>query len=147
MGAILTLEGGTTVSGGQLWVEYSGELDIETSGATLDGVTVTNDNAIDVGDITSGAILTLEGGTTVSGGTLWIGGGDTLTLNGATISGDTIEIYTSASGTVIAGDIDVTGPSTISDASLNNGNVTIEAGQTLTLDNVAVKRHRDHVRR
>jgi hypothetical protein len=69
-----------------------------------------------------------------------VGNGSTLTLNGATITDGTINDYTSVpSGAIIPGDIDITGSSTINGgASLNNGNVTIESGQALTLDDVTV---------
>ena len=41
-------------------------------------------------------------------------------------------------GTIIGGTIDVTGDSTIGSADLNNGDVTVASGVTLTLDNDTV---------
>ena len=97
--------------------------------------------------IESGQTLTLDNDT-VTGTTftdtdassiIQIDGNTTLTLDGATINGGTINDYsTDPSGSIIAGGIDVTGDSTISGASLNNGNVTIESGVILTLDNDTV---------
>ena len=38
-----------------------------SGGATLDGVHVTDNGAFDIGDVASGAILTLDDGTTITG--------------------------------------------------------------------------------
>jgi len=113
----------------------NGVLDAET-GAVLQHETVVNTGTIEVLALGS---LTLDQLTTVdnTSGTIAIDGSGTLTLNDAAINGGTINDYSppsSPSGSIIAGDIDVTGSSTISNAHLNNGNVTIESGQTLTLD-------------
>ena len=79
-GAVLTLDDDTTITGGQLGIQGSGKVDVETGsaghGATFDGVSVTNyaaNNAIDIGDTTLGAILTLDDNTIITGGTLKIG--------------------------------------------------------------------------
>ena len=61
-----------------------------------------------------------------------VDGHTTLTLNGATIENVAINDFTTSGG-IIAGDIKVTGSSTISGTHLNNGNVTIAGGQTLKL--------------
>ena len=79
-GAVLTLKGGTQIEGGAaasgtLQIDSTGELKV-TGAATLDSVTVTdgNDNlggsvpGIDV----SGAVLTLDDETLISGGTLTV---------------------------------------------------------------------------
>jgi hypothetical protein len=98
----LTLDDGTTISGGTLAIESGDTLDIEVGNngtygfdAKLHDVAVTNNGAIDVGT-TSGAILVLDDGTKVTGGTLTIGNGSTLTLNGATVHNTAI---TFAAGT------------------------------------------------
>ena len=81
----LTLVDGTSITGGDLTIGSVGVLDIEgpngpgsigNPDAILDGVTLTNDGAIDVGLTASGAFLALEDDTTISGGTLTIGGVD-----------------------------------------------------------------------
>ncbi len=64
-----------------------------------------------------------------------IDNGAILTLSGAIIDGGTINGPTDFS---FFSSIDVTGPSTISNASLNDGGVTIASGVTLTLDNDTV---------
>jgi hypothetical protein len=115
----LTLDDGTKIAGGQLTIGSFGVLDITYgaagAGATLDdGVSVGNSGIIQVDD------------------------GTTLTLNGAIIDGGAINDGTVAGGSVaLTGLIDVTGASTISDASLNNGKVTV-SGATLTLDSDTV---------
>ncbi len=100
-------------------------------------MTVTANHSL---EILAAGLLLLDQGTTVAnaGGTITVGGTATLVLNHATIDGGTINDYSTVSGSVVAGHIDVTGNSTISDASLNYGDVKIEQGITLTLDNVAV---------
>jgi hypothetical protein len=97
-GVVLALDDGTTINNGNLTIGktgvHSGTVDVEAGtdsslGATLDNVAVTDNGTIGVGLIASGAILTLEDGTTVTGGgtgTLTIGNGSTLTLVGAEIS-------------------------------------------------------------
>lgn len=102
-GAILMLDDGATIAGGNtgtLTVTAGNTLDIEKgtgsgqhSGATLDGVNVTDHGSIDVGDVASGAILTLDDGTVITGdeiGKLVIHSGDTLAIepqSGATLDG------------------------------------------------------------
>jgi fibronectin-binding autotransporter adhesin len=109
-GAILTLDGGTQINStdlGTLTIGSTGALDVETLGgstvstpdATIDGIIVTDGNAgggtytgIEIADATSGAILTLDGGTQINStddGTLMIGSTGTLdveTLGGSTVS-------------------------------------------------------------
>ena len=138
----LLLDGGTTVTGGTLliYVDFptsnvEGALEIGTGGATLDKVTVENNNILQIDD---GAILTLTGGAAIDGGA----------TNDGTVSG-TVLIPGSPPA---FGNIDVTGSSSVNgsiidnsngttttiDANLNNGYVTVEHGVTLTLDNVMV---------
>ena len=77
--ATLLLDDDTTVYGSgafgaTLTIGSAGELDVETGsggsgyGATLDGVNVIDNGAIDVDLMASGAILTLDDATTVTGG-------------------------------------------------------------------------------
>ncbi len=141
---------GATIDGGTVndySTEPSGSIiagDIDVIGdSTIKNAGLNNGNVA----IESGQTLTLDDDTVT--GTTFIGtdassiiqidGNTTLQLDGATINGGTINDYsTDPSGSIIAGDIDVTGDSTISGASLNNGNVTIESGVILTLDNDTV---------
>ena len=156
-GAIIQIDGGTTlkldgvtINGGTI-NDYSlavpsgnivaGNIDI-TGSSTISGVNLNH------GDVTveSGQTLTLDSDTvtgtsfTADGAIIQIDGGTTLTLNGVSITGGIINDYSVAapSGSIVAGDIDVTGSSAIHNASINHGDVTIEAGQTLTLDGVTV---------
>ena len=94
--------------------------------------------------VASGVTLTLDNDTvngttftdTASGATIQIDDGTVLTLTGgATINGGVINDGT-ASGTgqpAVFGSIDVIGPSTISNAFLSDGGVTIASGATLML--------------
>ncbi len=77
-GAVLTLEGGTQIEGGAsaagtLQIDSAGELKV-TGAATLDSVTVTDGNLGGVipGIDVSGAVLTLDDQTLISGGTLTV---------------------------------------------------------------------------
>ena len=138
----LLLDGGTTVTGGTLLIHVDfptsnveGAVEIGTGGATLDKVTVENNNILQIDD---GTILTLTGGAAIDGGTTNDG-----TVNGTVLTPGSPPVF---------GNIDVTGSSSINgsiidnsdgttttiDASLNNGYVTVERGVTLTLDNVMV---------
>ena len=89
--ATLILDDNSTITGGTLTIGSSGLFDVEhgangpNHGATLDGVSVTGDGALDVGNVSSGAILTLDGGTTVLvSGTLTINAGSTFDVDGGT---------------------------------------------------------------
>jgi hypothetical protein len=128
----LMLDGGTTVTGGTLLIHVGfpvgsieGTVEIGTGGATLDHVTVTNNNSLTIDD------------------------SNTLTLSHVTINGGIINAGTFSDG--LGGTIDVIGDSSINgitadngdgfttvNAILNNGEVTVESGVTLTLDNVTV---------
>ena len=132
----LLFDDGTTVSNGALTVGSLGTLEIGTRGATLNNVSVINENVI---EILAGSILTLDSGTTVAnfGATMKVDGTATLALNGAIIGGGTINDYSTVLSSIVAATIDVTGASTISGVILNNGGVTV-SGVTLTLDDDAV---------
>ena len=187
VGAV-TLNSGVAVNGGAISIASGATLDIENpvtgTGATLNGVDVMNSGTIQVDGPVAGTTtinLLLDGGTTVTGGTLLIhvhfptdsvegtveigtGGatldhvtvlnnnsmtvddGDTLTLSQVTINGGAI-----IDGTFdgVGGTIDVAGNSSINgttigtgdgaftvNAVLSNGGVTVESDVTLTLDNV-----------
>ncbi len=72
-GGTLTLENNAQIYGGgigTLTIESGGQLSITSTGATLDGVIVTDSNASDGIDVV--ATLTLNDGTIVSGGTLTV---------------------------------------------------------------------------
>ena len=143
--AVLTLQDGTSVFGhgaGTMTINAATSLDIEKgssgAGATLDDVSVTNDNAITVGATATGTVLTLDDGTKIangSGDTITISSGSTLTLSGATISGGIIDDGTLASGATIT----VSGSSTIENGTLDNGDVSVVgSGTVLTLTDETV---------
>jgi VCBS repeat-containing protein len=132
----LALSGSAALKSGVLG--NSGHINVSGTGNALDHETITNTGALEI--FALGA-LTLGQFTTVAnaGGVITVDGTGVLTLNGATINCGTINDYSSpAPGQIAAGNIDVVGSSTISHASLNFGNVTIESGQTLTLDHDTV---------
>ena len=96
--ATLILDDDSKIAGGTMTIGSSGLLDVEhgangpNHGAVLDGVAVTDNGALDIGDLGSGAILTLDGGTSVLfNGTLTINAGSMLDVDGGitTISGST----------------------------------------------------------
>jgi len=129
--ATLTLDDGTTIAGGTLSIGSGDTLDIEAgpnstslvNGGTLDGIAVTDNGALDIGDLTSGAILTLDDGTTVTGG-----GTGTLTINAHNTLD--IEAGPNASGLVNGGTLD--GVAVTDNGALDIGDVT--SGAILTLD-------------
>src|SRR6185437_13718563 len=157
---LLTIDGGDTlalsganINGGTINDFSAGT----TSGSVVAGdIDITGSSTIsnahlNKGDVTisANATLTLDGSTvtgtsfddSASGATIQVDGGaaNTLTLSGVHIDGGIINAFTSvSSGSVVAGDIDVTGSSTISNAHLNNGNVTLGGNVTLTLANDTV---------
>ena len=132
----LTFDDGTTIGGGELSINSGSALDIEVgpggqggaSGtgypdATLDGVSVANNGTINVDLAALGAILTLDDGATIEGGTLTIG---TSEGNGS----GTVDIE--------LGPNDVTDPDARFDGVTVNNYGVIEVGQsasaTLLLD-------------
>ena len=153
-GAILTLDDGTTITGngiGTLTINAYNTLDIEhgggegSGGATLDGVNVTDNGAIDVGDVNSGAILTLDDGTTITGngtGTLSINANNTLDVEhggnegsgGATLDG----VHVTDNGAIDIGDVNSGAILTLDDATTITGNgtgtLTVNANSTLDIE-------------
>ena len=117
-------------NGGTVKVE-SGEL-LKLDDVKVYGGTVTDNGTVEVtgfNAITSGANLNIG-----AGDQLTIDPTATLMINGATVTGGagaTINNGTSSSGGIIG----VQTSSTLSGLTIDNGNVTIAAGQTLTLDN------------
>ena len=158
-GSILTLGDGTSITDGNLTIGSNSTLDIESAGgATLDGVTVTGAtgptaSSIEVGaNTTSGSILTLDDGTSITDGRLTIGGNSTLdieSVGGATLDGVTVTGTTGPTASLIEVGTNTTSGSivTLDDGtSITNGNLAIAGGSTLgvessagaTLDNVTV---------
>jgi hypothetical protein len=170
-GAILTLDDGTTVTGGgtgMLTINAGNTLDIEAGangpnhGATLDGVAVTDNGALDIGEVASGALLTLDDGTTITGhgiGTLTIIAGNALEVEtgtsgpsyGATLDGvlvtdsGAIEIGATTSGAILTLDdgTSITGGGTLTIGSASgsgggSGELDIAAGPGATLDGVGI---------
>jgi hypothetical protein len=125
-GGVLTLNDGTVISGGAMTVEsIAGSTLVITAGSgteTLEGVPDV------VPDSPSGRGATLSGVTVTNNGVIEVSSA-TLTLSGTTINGGIVTDN---------GMVDVTGTSAIDSASINGGQVTVETGQTLTLDNDTV---------
>ena len=113
-GAILTLDGGTVIQG--------------TSGTSLGPIT--NAGTLEI----AGPATLLDDNLANSGAFVQVDDGQTLTLNGTTITSGTVNDYSSTLG----GTIDVTGNSAIKSANLNNGGVTVASGVTLILDGSTV---------
>jgi hypothetical protein len=98
--ATLLLDDNATITGsGTLTINGLGTLDVETGadgsgyGATLDGVYVVDTGSIEVGQTSTGAMLTLEDGTTISGdGTLTINAGSTLDIAKGDVTLDGIQV-------------------------------------------------------
>ena len=104
---------------------------VKLNGITLENGPLTIKDTVEV----AGAVTLLNDTVTNTSGTLQVDDGITLTLNGTTINGGTINDFSG----LVGGKIDVTGDSKIdSGATLNNGAVTVESGVTLTLDNMTV---------
>jgi hypothetical protein len=157
-GTVLALDDGTTITGGSLTIDfasadYHGTVDVEAGpngpvyGATLDGVSVTDSGALDIGDVTSGAILTLDDGTTVTGGgtgTLTIGSSGTLEIvnNGANTIGATLDdVQVNNSGTIQVGTPTFTFDPTLTldDGTVVSGGImTIESGDRLALNDATI---------
>ncbi len=144
---VLTLDGGTQIQGGgpfadrgTLTITSSGELQIIGAGAALDGVNVTDSNTSDGIDV-SGAILTLNDSTSISGGTLTVEsttgselqitagtGADGATPGGATL--DAVSVADNSTSTVTPG-IDVASGAVLH---LEGGTtITGVSGATMTL--------------
>ncbi len=163
--ATLLLDDGTSIENGNLTISGGSALNVTTSGATLDGVNVTGTNAtlpvaastIEVGTTTTtGTVLTLDDGTTITNGNLIIDTGNTLDIEsagGATLDGvnvtnsGTIQVdsqlvldgATINGGTVDdIGTLSVSASSEIENATVNGGgDLTVTSG-TLTLSDVTL---------
>ena len=134
----LDLTGSSVVKNGSLG--NAGTIKVSGTGNALHHETITANHMLEV---MAGAALLIDTGSAVAngGGTVTVDGTGTLTLDTATIGGGTINDYSVDAYThaIVAGEIDVTGASTINDnATLNKGGVTVEHDVTLTLDNVTV---------
>jgi hypothetical protein len=153
---MLMLDDDSAISGGSLSIGKAGLLDVETGadghghGATLDAVTVTDGGSIEVGEFSTDAILTVEDGTTISGGgTMSINAGSTLdVVNGTTtidLSGtitNTGVLEASSGGTLIiasninnaSGQLEATSGGTLEiQSEISGGSATIQGG-TLHFD-------------
>jgi hypothetical protein len=121
---VVTLED-TTITGGNLSMGGTGKLAIENGTSTLDGVAVTN-NEIQVDESISGAILVLNNGTSISGGSLTVGyQGEVEIGSGPITQGATFDNLTVDNWHNIQVDADAT--LTIADT------VTFQDGGTVTL--------------
>jgi len=154
--SVLTLES-TTITGGLL--SNSGTVHVETAtGATFDGVNIDNASGVIQVDTNQAppAKLTLDDGTTITGGTLTIGVAGTLEVSsdsGAALSDVNVEnsgavqvdldsmlalcVTTITGGELtIAGTLDATGTSAITDANITIADTgLVEAtGGVLTID-------------
>ena len=111
---------------------------IEATGGTFEIVlNATTVNAGTLSAAADGTLFLYGGPLTNTDGTIDVAG--TLQLQSTTITGGTINNFSLDDlDNVVAGTIDVTGNSTISGASLNNGDVTVATGTVLTLDNDTV---------
>ena len=129
------IKGGTISDLGKIEVKGSSKIDqnaiLNNGGVTVDAnQTLTLDN------------VTVNGTTftdTAAGATLTVDDGAKLTLSHVTIDGGTVNDGTAAGTNGKFGAIEIQASSRIDqNAILNNGGVTIDSGQTLTLDNVTV---------
>ena len=146
--AILTLDDDTLITGGTMTIGSSGTLDIVTGslgsgyGATLDGVTVTSSGAIDVDPtvqgLASGAILTLDDGASINGGTLTIGSADTVeVVYGSENVGATLDnVSVTNSGTIQVGNTTAGDPTlTLEDGTtINGGTLAIGSGDRVDIE-------------
>ena len=117
-------------SGGTVKIE-AGEL-LQLDDTKIYSGTITDNGTVEISGLdalSSSAHLNIG-----AGNQLTIDPTATLVINGATITGGTINDGTSGSG----GTIDVLGSSAITGASLNNGGVAIASGETLTLNDTTV---------
>ena len=120
---------GTVTLDAALTLDY-----VKLNGITLENGPLTIKDTVEV----AGAVTLLNDTVTNTGSTLQVDDGITLTLNGTTINGGTINDFSGLAG----GKIDITGASTIAgtsttDANLNgNGTGTVQLDAALTLDYV-----------
>jgi hypothetical protein len=134
--AQLTLDT-VTVSGTLITDNFSIELDNTVKlagGATIQDGPITNNGTLEVAGTATLLDDTLTN-TSATGSIIQIDDSQTLILSGTEIIGGTINDFSGELG----GTIDVTGSSKIDGgATLNNGAVTVEISQTLTLDDVTM---------
>ena len=147
-GAILTLDDGTTMNGGgsaALTIHAGSTLDVENGpnggGATLDDVHITDCGAFDIGDVASGAILTLQDDATIAGGgigTMTIHANNTVDVETSTNGGATLDgVQVTDNGACDIGDALDSGAILILDDGTTVsgcGTMTINAGNTLNVD-------------
>ena len=127
-GSVVQLEG-TTITDGTFTFTGGGTLEAKSGSSEISGVTnFTNDQLT----IDSGATLTFDGDT-ISGGTITVDDGGTLDLVGTKIVGATLTLI---SGAIL----DVSGGTSTIDTlkSVLSGTTTVEAGQTLVLQDELV---------
>ena len=148
-GNILTLAG-VAIEGGTINLLSNEEGDSNDGTINIAGSSTIDDASLNGGevDIAVGQVLTLDddtvNGVVVVGGSgsvIQIDDGATLTLTGGTVvTGCSINDGTTSDtdGQVPFGCIDVSGASTIGNSFLSNGEVSVEDGVTLTLNNVTV---------
>ena len=152
-----TLNGGLTLNNGTVKVEST---TLKLDDVTVSGTTITEETTGSLVQVDGSDTLTLEGHASIGGGaitnlgqiivagaatlsgdvvtnsgaTVTVDDTETLTLTGTTISGGTVNDYSSTAG----GIIDVTGATTLNGGlTLNNGTVKVES-TTLKLDDVTV---------
>ena len=130
---------GTTINDTDLTsvIQIADGKTLTLSGATINNGTVNDGGVAGTGTIHVTGNSTIDQGAVVNNGTVTIADTVTLTLNAATINSSTINDGTinGAGG----GIIHVTGDSTIDgNAQINHGHVDVDAGKTLTLNDVTV---------
>ncbi|WP_244561203.1 VCBS domain-containing protein [Bradyrhizobium canariense] len=124
----IDLTGAAVLSGGIL--NNNAALKVSGTGNALDHETITNASTGTIEVLTNGALTIDQGSTVANAGNVTVDANGKLTVNGATISGGTINGL---------GTIDVTGASKIDQsATLSTTAVTVESGVILTLDDVIV---------
>ena len=121
-GATLVLSGGTTVTGGTLWINTAGAVQVGTGGAALADVAVTDDTMLSINASTT---LLVDSGTAITGGAISDLG--TLEANGGLV---TLSAGTSLSG---SGNIEVTNSGTADFLDAFNQAVTFSGSGTLEL--------------
>ncbi|WP_377828427.1 hypothetical protein ACFKHW_32315 [Bradyrhizobium lupini] len=124
----IDLTGAAVLSGGIL--NNNAAFKVSGTGNALDHETVTNASTGTIEVLANGALTIDQGSTVANAGNVTVDANGKLTVNGATISGGTINGL---------GTIDVTGASKIDQsATLSTTAVTVESGVILTLDDVIV---------
>ncbi|MGA2057048.1 MAG: hypothetical protein ABSG88_17260, partial [Bradyrhizobium sp.] len=150
----LVLDGGTTITGGDLLIHSPGSpgegiVEIETGGATFDDVTVTNNNEL---TIDPSVTLTIDNGTTINGGTIvddgtvlvtasseienaTVNGGGDLTVTGGTLtlSAVTLDDVTLAGSFGNIGTLTIDDTVTLNDATISGGTIDDTATGTLSV--------------